>query len=91
MTDLDNYVWKGGNTTRGVERRGGKGRKAVYPKGTAKRLSTIVLSEAEYEILRSLGGNSAGVRKLLKAHLAAQAVIPGSWDDVPALLKPQAE
>ena len=91
MTDLDNYVWKGGNTTRGVARRGGRGRKPAYPKGTVTRLTTITLSADELSYLASLGGVCQGVRKLIKAHLAREAAIAAGWDDVPALLKPQAE
>jgi hypothetical protein len=91
VTDLERYSFKSGNYTRGKERRGGRGPKPAYAKGVEKRLSTVTLSLPEYAVLESLGGISKGVRKLIKAHLAAQAVNPATWDDVPALLKPQAD
>ena len=81
MTDLDNYVWKGGNTTRGVARRGGRGRKPAYPKGTITRLTTITLSADELSYLASLGGVCQGVRKLIKAHRAPDTGNTQSWDD----------
>ena len=69
-------------------------RPAPYTQATDRpRQIGVVVSEAEREALLAIGGGklAVGIRKLIQAHLAREAAIAAGWDDVPALLKPQAE